>query len=290
MTRRTSLARKLTWPEPPAGTPRTGPTTRRQRRAELVRCFPRVDTESGTCRFRSIIPCGLRPVGPPRATVRGVFLLVQAMTVRVAFLIDGFNLYHSLRDAQNATGSCVKWLDIRSLCASYLPQLGREARLESVTYFSALATHLASRHPDTVNRHQILIRALKATGVRVEMGRFKKKTLTCHSCGQVIERHEEKETDVALSVSVVEQLTGDLCDICVIVSGDTDIAPAIRTARRLAPEKRICVVTPFRRSNAELQQVAHQCFRIRAETYARHLLPNPLTLPDGTQLTKPLSW
>jgi hypothetical protein len=86
------------------------------------------------------------------------------MPVRVAFLIDGFNLYHSLKDAHRDTGTCVKWLDIGALCASYLPQPGREARLESVTYYSALATHLAGRNPDVVNRHQMLPNPLPLPG------------------------------------------------------------------------------------------------------------------------------
>jgi uncharacterized LabA/DUF88 family protein len=93
-----------------------------------------------------------------------------------------------------------------------------------------------------------------------------------------------------MSVGLVEQVISDHCDVAVIVSGDTDVAPAIRSAKRLAPDKRICVSTPYKRTNAELQQVAHQCFRIRAETYARHLLSNPLPLPGGKFITKPASW
>jgi uncharacterized LabA/DUF88 family protein len=212
------------------------------------------------------------------------------MTVRVAFLIDGFNLYHSLKDAQKETGVCAKWLNIWSLCSSYLPQLGKEARLESVTYFSALATHLAARNPDVVNRHQIFIRALKATGVTAELGRFKRKTLRCHKCGEQLERHEEKETDVAMAVRLVELVIADSCDVAVVVTGDTDIAPAIRSARRLASGKRICVITPYKRANAELQQVAHQCFKIRADVYARHLLPDPLSVPGGNEIRKPSTW
>jgi len=38
---------------------------------------------------------------------------------RTAFLVDGFNLYHSLKDAQFALGGrSTRWLDLRSFCSS----------------------------------------------------------------------------------------------------------------------------------------------------------------------------
>jgi hypothetical protein len=75
---------------------------------------------------------------------------------RVAFLVDGFNLYHSIRDAQASFGYRVKWLDLHGLCASYVHSslFGRDAILWSVTYFSAYATFLTPTNPGVVVRHQ----------------------------------------------------------------------------------------------------------------------------------------
>lgn len=40
-------------------------------------------------------------------------------TDRVACLVDGFNVYHSIRDVERRVGDAsAKWLDLRSLCAS----------------------------------------------------------------------------------------------------------------------------------------------------------------------------
>lgn len=72
--------------------------------------------------------------------------------------------------------------------------------------------------------------------------------------------------------------------------GDTNVAPAIRTAKRLASTKRVAVLAPYRRANAELKQIADQFIKVSAETYARHLFPNEVTLPDGRKLTKPPTW
>ena len=72
---------------------------------------------------------------------------------RTAFVIAGFNVYHSLVDASKSLGlpdeSGTKWLNLRGLCESYLPVFGTDATLAGVHYFSALAHHLQSTHPDS---------------------------------------------------------------------------------------------------------------------------------------------
>lgn len=72
------------------------------------------------------------------------------MTNRTAFIIDGFNLYHSVRQASHDLGlgeKGTKWLDIRALCSSYLHVIGGAAQLANIYYFSALATHLEATKP-----------------------------------------------------------------------------------------------------------------------------------------------
>ena len=212
------------------------------------------------------------------------------MVQRVSFLVDGFNLYHSVKDAERVTRVCSKWLDIRAFLASYLPLLGRDARLESVHYFSALATHLAASKPDVIARHQTFIEALKSTGVVVELGRFKPKDVWCSTCRSNILRHEEKETDVAIAVRLLELVLTDTCDMIVLLTGDTDVAPAIRTARRLRPEKAVSVVLPYKRGNAELKQIASACFQVKADRYQRFLFPPTFVARDGRTLTRPSTW
>lgn len=212
------------------------------------------------------------------------------MPIRVTFLVDGFNLYHSLRDAQLQTGKCYKWLNIRSLCASYLQFFGKDAVLHDVYYFSAYAHHLTPRDPDVVARHQTLVRALESTGVKPEMGHFKSKNVHCTHCQHDIVRHEEKETDVAIAVRLVELALTDKCDIAVVVTGDTDIVPGLKTVRRLAATKRLCVIAPYKRANAELRQLAHQYFKLKPNSHEPHLFPNEIALPDGQRLIKPTAW
>lgn len=67
---------------------------------------------------------------------------------RVTFLVDGLNVYHSLREAAEALGGrSTKWLDLRSSFTSYLSNLGKEARLEEIWYFTSYAFQRGTRDP-----------------------------------------------------------------------------------------------------------------------------------------------
>ena len=89
---------------------------------------------------------------------------------RTVFLVDGFNLYHSVKDAQfDLGGSGTKWLDLHHLCQSYLQIIGSDAQLTSVYYFSALAEHLEATKADVTERHRLYLDCLRETGVIVEL-------------------------------------------------------------------------------------------------------------------------
>ena len=65
---------------------------------------------------------------------------------RVAFFIDGFNLYHSVKAAEQLLcNKAVKWLDVHALCDSCLHQIGGRARLTQIHYFTAFAEHLGEK-------------------------------------------------------------------------------------------------------------------------------------------------
>lgn len=210
------------------------------------------------------------------------------MAIRTIFLIDGFNLYHSIVDiARYCNGLNVKWLNIYSLCKSHLHLIGKDATIESVYYFSALAYHLNDL--DVIARHKTYIKCLRETGVEEQLSRFKRKPIYCSHGGQII-RHEEKETDVAIASKMLEVLFKDECDSVVLVTGDTDLTPAVKTAKHLFPDKHIIFAFPFARKNKELAKLAPGSFKIRRPKYIEHQFPDPFTLSDKTIVPKPSSW
>ena len=210
---------------------------------------------------------------------------------RTAFVVDGFNVYHSLRDAgRDLCGAGTRWLDLRSLCRSFLPQIHPTAQLSGVYYFSAFAAHLEPIKPGVTARHLAYIECLSATGVEAEMGHFKPKAIPCASCGARTARHEEKETDVAIAVRLVELADGDTCDAVALVSGDSDLAPALRAVARHSPHKPVYCFFPYGRGSLDLRALATRSFKIRKERYAAHQLPDPVTLPSGHTIRRPVGW
>ena len=229
---------------------------------------------------------------PPRLRPGG-FSLSGTAFVRTVFLVDGFNVYHSAKAAQRRlpAGTSTRWLDLHSLLRSCLQSVGRQATLEAIYYFSALAHHRDHFRPGTTARHRIYIEALQSTGVRVEFGRFKYKEVWCDTCKQKTPTHEEKETDVAIACRLLEVFQSNKCDAAVLVTGDTDLAPVVRTAQNLHPARPIFFAFPFARQNQELKQlVPGRTFKLRAQRYVQHQFSEPLILPGGRALSKPAHW
>ena len=211
----------------------------------------------------------------------------------VAFLADGFNLYHSIKEADRDLGLHgvgTKWLDLRKLCHAHLHTIGNGATLASVEYFSAFANHLQSSKPGIVQRHQTYVRALESTGVTTHIHAFKRKIVRCSACATSITRYEEKETDVALAVRIVElAISGRFRTICVI-SGDTDVAPGVRAAKRLNPNVDIRFLFPYDRYNADLEKLTGGSVTIARTQYQTHQFPQSIALPNGKKLYKPSNW
>lgn len=216
------------------------------------------------------------------------------MAKRVSFLVDGFNVYHSLSDLHGLTGASVKWLDLKSLCSAYLHSvrnaIGERVHLAEIHYFSARPDFLIPYKPDTLVRYDTYIAALRNSGIQINLSQFKRKKATCPHCGKEFERHEEKETDVAMAIKIVDVIVRGECDTVVLVTGDTDVIPAIRMINRLLPRSRIGVAFPFLRHNNELEAVANYAFKIHQKDIQRFQFPPILKLLDGRVIEKPRSW
>jgi len=214
------------------------------------------------------------------------------MSTDVACLVDGFNLYHSLREVRRQGGPDCRWLDIRSLCESLLHTIGDGAEIADLQYFSALAHHMEAVRPGTVARHERYISALRSTGVSVRLGVFKPKDIRYSSptCDVRLRRHEEKETDVAIASAIVETAATRRHAAVALVSGDTDLLPALRTARRVRPEVRLYCLFPPHRANRAFRTVVDADFKISPRKLAEHLLPDPVIGAHGLTLARPAEW
>jgi len=214
------------------------------------------------------------------------------MSTSVCFLVDGFNVYHAIRETRSRTGADCRWLDLHSLCSSSLHLIDPTARIAEIHYFSAFAHHLEGSRPGTVARHERYIDALRATGVTPHLGVFKPKEVRYHSrtCEVLLRRHEEKETDVAIAATIVEAAGREDCAALALVSGDTDLLPALKTVRRLRPDLGIYCLFPPYRANRAFRAHVDADFKISPKRLPEHLLRNPVVAADGRAIAKPAGW
>ena len=154
------------------------------------------------------------------------------MVARAAAFVDGLNLYHGLRDA---TLLKYRWLDVKgmadSLAADAGGPLGMSLNVTRIVYCtSPVADKGAARRQD------IYLQALQQHCSRVEIrrGTYEEKTRECARCGARVGFQTEKQTDVNLAVEMMLEAAkpvGHRAEVHLLVTGDTDLLPAVRAVR-----------------------------------------------------------
>lgn len=202
---------------------------------------------------------------------------------RVSCFIDGFNLYHAIHDLGRPE---LKWLDLRKLSGVFIRP--RTQVLKDVFYFSAFAHWL----PDARKRHVAYVRALSSRGVIPVMGQFKRKNRACKQCGARWFSHEEKETDVNIALAILNLAHRNQYDHAILITGDSDLAPAVNLVLSEFPDKRITVVAPPHRGHSsELIQVASFKSKITITQLERCLLPQKVFDAGGNLVAaRPVSY
>ncbi|ELY6122456.1 NYN domain-containing protein [Acinetobacter baumannii] len=181
--------------------------------------------------------------------------------MKTACFVDGYNFYYGLLN-----NTSYKWLDLRKLIEHILYIQDQSFSLVETTYFtSPIKPDLARRGVASDIAQKTYIRALKNANIEVVMGRHKleKARAPVYVKDQKADRNnscdiwllEEKETDVNIALfmyrtallesqkppndpSKIEQI--------LLVSGDTDMTPALRLIRQDFPSMKIGLIFPQR--------------------------------------------
>ncbi len=202
--------------------------------------------------------------------------------IPVAAFIDGFNLYHAIRDLGQ---DHLKWVDLRALMSCFTDENVHE--ISKVYYFSAYATWM----PGPYIRHQAYVAALRARGVTPVMARFKSKERSCLRCGASWTGHEEKESDVNIAVQMIESAAKEEFDHAFLVTGDSDLKAPLRFLRTHFPKKRLKVIAPPGRYHSkELWGLATHRAAIKDSHLVASLLPQTILLSDGSTVTRPSNY
>jgi uncharacterized LabA/DUF88 family protein len=199
-------------------------------------------------------------------------------------------VYHSLRDAEGQAGQPLRWLDLFGLCGSLAHAMPLRTDPGSIVYFSALARHMERSRPGTVARHLRYLDALQACGIETRLGRFRQHQTRCPSCGRTWGRWEEKETDVAIASRLLRLAAARDFSQVALLTGDTDLVPAILEAKAMRTGLAIGVVFPAARANEHLRSAADWTIRLTAWSYVRHQFPDVVRGPRGQRIHRPTEW
>ena len=180
---------------------------------------------------------------------------------KVNVYIDWFNLYHSLR----RYGKKYYWLDVKKLSENYLEKW---QEINQVYFFTAYPIWNSDRQ----NRHKIYVNALQSTWVKIRLWKFQKiqKVFNKKNHNIVVPKniskiknilhnihrilippkfmyitHEEKETDVNISVQIMEDAFKNSYESAIIISWDSDLISPIISTKKLFPNKKFKAVLPI---------------------------------------------
>jgi hypothetical protein len=201
--------------------------------------------------------------------------------------IDGFNLYHGLRDRYQHR---YLWLDVPALVRRLRPH----DTVVAVRYFTAIIRD----DPPAEARQRTYLAALIAHNgpeFQIVHGRYQARSRFCRSCGATWTSYEEKETDVNIALALVADAAQAEGELALVVSADSDLCPAIRTARTLAETrgKRLGVVAAFppRRYSHKIKALAPRSFTLAHADIRNSLLPAVVTdAATGNAYHQPPSW
>lgn len=192
--------------------------------------------------------------------------------MRVITYIDGFNLYHSIKDlAKKDSLEYLKWQHLPNLIKQFL---SRNDEVIKIHFFTAYPFW----KPRALQNHRDYVDILLDLGVDVILGSFKTKNIHCSLCGGNIEKHEEKQTDVNIAMQIIRDTYEERCDMIQVVSGDTDLMPPIKFAKTKG--KLINVVLPPNRKANELIQISDKKSNIKIKHLKKSFLGDKYKLKD----------
>jgi hypothetical protein len=176
-------------------------------------------------------------------------------------------------------------------------------QIQNVRYFTAMVNG-----PTRANQEAYLSALSTKSTVDVVFGNFKKKTVECGNVDcpghnrkrRFFQTQEEKRTDVNIALHMLDDAYRGLCERMVLISGDSDLVPAIELVTSRFPSIKVNVYIPVPVSMAsgtrersykkELRNVSTSVKQLPAQLLPHCLFSDPRSLPDGTFVSMPATW
>jgi uncharacterized LabA/DUF88 family protein len=201
--------------------------------------------------------------------------------------VDGFNLYYGL-----LKGTRYKWLDLEKCFTS----IRQDDQIQQIKYFTAKV-----KGTDSLIRQQTYLNALSTSSlVQIIYGLFKEKVLKCgvtycsHTSSKNYSRYEEKRTDVNIAVSMLDDAYKRNCERIILVSGDSDLVPAVNLIRKNFPSIQVILYVPAVNNNRgaarELRNAAHKDKTLNQSVINVSQFPDSVISSSGVVFNKPDTW
>lgn len=206
--------------------------------------------------------------------------------MRTIIYVDGFNLYFGrMKD------TTYKWLNLSTLFERILQN---HHEINRIKYFTANLKKSVS-DPTIQDRQKAYIGALKTLpNIEVHLGKFSVQENWMRRARPphhriLVEKKEEKGSDVNLAVNLLNDAWKDEYDCAVVVTDDTDMLGALKTVKREFPTKKIGLVSP-RGKFHDLGRYADFKLKIDDSDLRFAQFDDPVRRQGKVPIYKPASW
>jgi NYN domain len=187
------------------------------------------------------------------------------MKIRAALYVDGFNLYHAVKDLN---APFLKWYNLWRLGEIIIPSASEQ--LVRVVFCSA---HYPGDSHKRWRQDQFL-NALRNVGVECLLGHYIHEDRYCKNCSHVWRKPTEKASDLNLGLSLITDAWNDIFDRAYLLTADSDQAATARFLRQTVKGKSlITVAPPGRNFSANIMQFADERIALTRNHIERSVFP-----------------
>ena len=195
------------------------------------------------------------------------------VTLRSALYVDGFNLYHAIKDLNEPF---LKWCNLWQLGEILIPS--KTEKLVKVVFCTAYYPGDSQKRW----RHEQYINALTNVGVRCVFGHYIHERRDCRECRYSWEQPTEKASDLNLGLSLITDARDDVFDRAYLLTADSDQAATAKFLRDTVPKKSlITVAPPGRNFSSNIEKYAEGRIALSRDHLERSLFPQVVLSGSG---------
>lgn len=211
---------------------------------------------------------------------------------RCIVYVDGFNLYFGVLEDHPEW----RWLNLQTFCESLRP----DEDVVAIKYCTAKIDPKKAKS-DRRDRQELYLRALETLPkVKQILGRYQMRRVTCRapacSLSAQYDSPEEKKTDVNLAVQMISDAIDGAAETIVLISGDSDLEPAVEMVKRRFGHIRIIVYIPVLpnpknpRSNFFYRGIQVPCGEMPIKGIPENQFPAVIQTANGGKIIRPAEW